>query len=543
MKKSLVLLLICAQILRGGILSGQVVLTESNLPIVTINTNGKVILDEPKITADLRIVQNSSGTTRPKDSATIYFGKIGIETRGSTSQQISPKKPFGIELRDANGNEKDVSLFDSTKEADWALAAPYSDKTLMRDALTYHLARTFMPYAPKTTFCELLINDVYQGVYVLTETVKRKRVGIAKLDSTALSGDDLTGGYILKIDKSTGNPSGFSVGFTSDYYTGFTPTPTTYQFHYPKPEDIKPAQAAYIKTFVKEFETVMKSPQFNDDKNGYAKYFDVQSLIDFWIMNEITRNVDGYRLSTYLHKDKNSINPKLRMGPVWDFNIALGNADYCEGGKYFGWASDFNKVCQTDYWTIPFWWQILLEDKKFKRKIQTRWKELRQNQLKTTRIFAVIDSFNTLLTKPQERNFKKWDILTKFVWPNPAVQNTFGNEVQYLKDWLDRRLKWMDNEIQTFPVAEHPAKPTDIEIFPNPSVSTENVLFAYYLFIDAEVELQIFNELGQLINQQKVQQLKGDNELLFKGNGQKGIFLYNLFRNGKILQKGKLVKI
>jgi hypothetical protein len=543
MKKPLVLLLIFAQILRGGNLLAQVVLTESNLPIVTINTNGFAILDDPKITADLRIVQNPSGTTRPKDSANVYFGKIGIETRGSTSQLLSAKKPFSIELRDAAGNGKDVSLFGGTKEADWALIAPYSDKSLMRDALTYHLARTFMPYAPKTTFCELLVNDVYQGVYVLTENIKRKRLGIAKLDSTALTGDDLTGGYILKIDKTTGNPSGVSIGFTSEYYTGFTPTPTTYQYHYPKPEDIKPAQAAYIKKLVKEFETVMKSSQFNDDKNGYAKYFDVQSLIDFWIMNEITRNVDGYRLSTYLYKDKNSISPKLKMGPVWDFNIALGNADYCDGGKYFGWASDFNKVCQTDYWTIPFWWQTLLEDKKFKRQIQTRWKELRQNQLKTTRILAVIDSFNTILAKPQERNFKKWDILTKYVWPNPVINNTYGNEVLYLKDWLDRRLRWMDGEIQAFPVAEHPAKPTDIEIFPNPSVSTENVRFAYYLFVDAEVELQIFNELGQLVNQQKVQQLKGDNELQFKGNGQKGIFLYNLFRNGKILQKGKLVKI
>jgi hypothetical protein len=101
----------------------------------------------------------------------------------------------------------------------------------------------------------------------------------------------------------------------------------------------------------------------------------------------------------------------------------------------------------------------------------------------------------------------------------------------------------MDSEIQTFPTAEHPAKPTDIEVFPNPSVASENVRFAYYLFADAEVELQIFNELEQLINQQKVQQQKGDSELLFKGNGPKGVFLYNLFRNGKILQKGKLAKI
>jgi hypothetical protein len=543
MKKPILLLLIFAQILRGPFLFGQVFLTNSNLPIVTVNTNGKVIVDDPKITADLRICQNPSGITRPMDSANIYFGKMGIEFRGSTSQFLSPKKPFAIELRDASGAGKDVSLFDGVKEADWALIAPYSDKTLMRDALTYHLARSFMAYAPKTTFCELMINNEYQGVYVLTETIKRKRLGISKLDSTALTGDDLTGGYILKIDKPTGNPTGVAAGFSSNYSDINAPNPTFYQFHYPKPEDIKTEQVTYIKSLIKEFEGVMKSPLATDEKNGYAKYFDVNSLVDFWIINELTHNVDGYRLSTYLHKDKNSINSKFKMGPVWDFNITLGNADYCDGGKYSGWASDFNKICPKDFWTIPFWWETLLEDKKFKKKIQTRWKELRQNKLKTSQIYAVIDSFNALLEKPQERNFTKWKILTTYVWPNPIINNTHVNEILYLKDWLNKRLRWMDDEIQSFNVAEHPINIRDVEIFPNPSVSSENVRFAYHLFIDADVELQLFNLSGQLISQQKITQLKGDNELTLKGNGIKGVFVYKLLRNGEVWRKGKLVKI
>jgi hypothetical protein len=543
MKKPIVLLFILTHILRGPISTAQVVLTDSNLPIITINTNGKAIVDNPKIAADLRICQNPSGTTRPTDSATIYFGKVGIETRGSTSQFLSPKKPFAIELQDATGLGKDVSLFGSAKEADWALIAPYSDKTLMRDALTYHLARRLMDYAPKTTFCELMINNEYQGVYVLTETVKRKRLNIAKLDSTSLTGDNLTGGYILKIDKQTGNPTGVADGFTSRQTTIGTTSQTYFQYHYPKPEDIKPEQSRYIQSLVHEFEAVMKTPQYNDDKNGYAKYFNVNSLIDFWIMNEVTRNVDGYRLSTYFYKDKNSINSKFKMGPVWDFNIALGNANYCNGGSRNGWAYEFNQVCPLDGWKVPFWWETLLADKKFKKLIQARWKQLRQNTLKTEAIYAVIDSFSTLLAKPQERNFKKWDILKTWIWPNAAVNNNYYNEVLYLKDWLNSRLIWMDGEIQAFHVADHPARIEDIEIFPNPSSATANVRFAYYLYADAEVALQLFNLSGELVSQQKLSQLKGDNEIFLNKNQTPGIYIYKLLRNGEVWRKGKLVKV
>ena len=209
MKNYKSLLFILLLILRGPSLMSQVTLTESNLPIITINTNGRTVPDEPKITADIRFVFNANGLTKPTDTANIYSGKVGIETRGSTSQFFSPKKPFSIELRDASGNANEVALFKGwTKIEDYALVAPYSDKSLMRDALTYHLASTIMPYAPKTRFCELTLNGNYQGVYVITENIKRKRLGISKADSLATSGDALTGGYILKIDKTTGDPNG-----------------------------------------------------------------------------------------------------------------------------------------------------------------------------------------------------------------------------------------------------------------------------------------------------------------------------------------------
>ena len=543
MKNYKSLLFILLLILRGSFLMSQVTLTESNLPIITINTNGRTVPDEPKITADIRFVFNANGLTKPTDTANIYSGKVGIETRGSTSQFFSPKKPFSIELRDASGNANEVALFKGwTKIEDYALVAPYSDKSLMRDALTYHLASTIMPYAPKTRFCELTLNGNYQGVYVITENIKRKRLGISKADSLATSGDALTGGYILKIDKTTGDPNGISSGFNSQY-TEINGKKTFYVYHYPKPEDIKPAQANYIKTQVRAFETAMKSDKFNDDTEGYVKYFDVSTLIDYCIMNELTKNVDGYRLSTYFFKDKNSINPKFQMGPVWDYNIALGNANYCQGGEPSGWAYQFNQVCSGDNWVMSFWWEKLFSDKKFRVKLKERWFQLRQNQLATPRIMGVVDSFNTLLSAAQDRNFKKWNVLNTYVWPNRKVNGTYPNEVAYLKDWLTQRLAWLDGQIKALKTSEHPRDEFNLEVFPNPSVSGGEVRFAYYLTYDSNLTLKIYNAMGQLVEQQDVKQEAGDNNLYWHKNAPKGLFIYDLLLNGSRWKTGKLSRL
>ena len=536
-------LFISLLILRGSSLMSQVTLTESNLPIITINTNGKAIPDDPKITADIRFVFNANGLTKPTDTANIYYGKVGIETRGSTSQSLSPKKPFSIELRDAAGNANEVALFKGwTKIEDYALIAPYSDKSLMRDALTYHLASTIMPYAPKTRFCELTLNGNYQGVYVITENIKRKRLGISKADSLATSGDALTGGYILKIDKTTGDPNGISSGFSSEY-TEINGNKTYYVYHYPKPEDIKPAQVSYIKTQVRAFETAMKSDKFDDNTEGYAKYFDVSTLVDYCIMNELTKNVDGYRLSTYFFKDKNSVNPKFQMGPVWDYNIALGNADYCQGGEPTGWAYQFNQVCRSDYWVVPFWWEKLFTDKKFKIKFKERWAQLRQKQLATPRIMGVVDSFNTLLSAAQDRNYKKWTVLSMYVWPNRKVTGSYPNEIAYLKDWLSQRLIWLDGQINALQTADHPIDELSIEVFPNPSVSGGEVRWAYYLGNNSYVTLKIYNALGQLVEQQDMKQNAGDNNLYWRKNAPKGLFTYDLYLNGSRWKTGKLSRI
>src|ERR1051325_729327 len=190
--------------------------SSSNLPIVVINTNSQTIPDEPKITCGLGIIYNGIGVRNYlTDPFNNYNGKIAIEVRGSSSQMF-PKKCFGFETLNTNGTKKDTLILGMPAEHDWILSASYSDKTFMRNFLSYKLYRDFGRYAPRTQFCELVIDGQYQGVYILMERIKRdkNRVDIAKLNNWENAGDSLTGGYIIKIDKMTGNSG---AGWTSPY--------------------------------------------------------------------------------------------------------------------------------------------------------------------------------------------------------------------------------------------------------------------------------------------------------------------------------------
>jgi CotH kinase protein len=539
MKKLILFFLFYASL----VIQAQVTLTESNLPIVKVFTYGATIPDEPKILANMQIIwQNDAQTNKVTSSTFNYDGRVGIEMRGSTSALLSEKKPYGFEIRDAQDNGVDTSLVGLPKENDWFLIAPYSDKTLIRDAVVYSLARSFMEYAPRVKFCELILNDAYQGVYVLTEKIKRNknRVNIAKTDATAVAGSDaLTGGYILKIDKTTGDqPAGVSLSFKSKYLNGATQK-TEYLYHYPKPEDITTAQKTYINATVSDFEDVMNGANALHPTLGYTKYFDVNSLIDFVIMNELSNNVDGYRLSTFFYKDKNSVNTKFKMGPVWDFNIGLGNADYCNGNLTTTWAYNFNSVCGSDYWLIPFWMQKIVKDDNFKKLFRIRWTKLRTNELSNTRIFGMVDSLTSLLSTPQTRNFKRWDVLTKKLWPNPVVNNTYAGEITYLKSWLTQRLAWLDGQINAFPVATQEIV-EQAKVSPNPSQS--DFQFSYTLPESGRVKLLIFNQLGQIDAQIETEQSAGNNELSWKADKARGLYFYEIHLNGKRLLAGKLVK-
>jgi CotH kinase protein len=321
-------------------------------------------------------------------------------------------------------------------------------------------------------------------------------VAIGKLNPDEVSGDDLTGGYIIKIDKESGSGNG---GWTSS----FTPPARSgnqqiyFQYDYPSAADIVSEQRNYIRQYVNSFETVLMNASFNDPVNGYVKYIDDDSFIDFFIINEVSKNVDGYRLSTYLHKKKDSDGGKLHMGPLWDFNLGFGNANYCTQGNPEGWVTNFNNVCSQDWWLIPFWWGKLYSDGAYRNKLAARWNELRLNQLNTDRILTYIDSVaNVLNAESQQRNFQRWPVLGQYVWPNYYVGPTFASEVSWLKNWIVSRLSWMDaNMPKLITGIENNASDFSIEIFPNPF--HDQVLINYTMLKPGTLSIEIFDLLGR----------------------------------------------
>ncbi len=425
----------------------------SNLPVIKINTNGQSIPDDPKIPVDFMIVDNGTGNRNySSDTSYAYKGTIGIELRGSSSGS-APKKSYGFETWDAFNNTIDTPLLGMPAESDWILSASYYDKTLMRNVLSYHLANQTGRYASRTRYCEVILNGQYQGVYILMEKIKRdeERVDIAKLTESDTSGDDVTGGYILKIDKFTGSGG-------DGFYSRFSPSnpsgDTIYiQYEYPKDTDIKPQQAAYIQKYVDSFETALFGANFQDPVNGFRRYASEKSLMDYLFLNEMSKNVDGYRLSTFMYKDKRSKGGKLNIGPAWDYDIAWFNADYCESFLVTGWAYDLNYVCAGA--AVPAWWERLRQDSLFNQHLYCRWNYLRSNVYSFDSLFAFIDSTAAYIDEGQQRNFVTWPIIGVATWPEPTpLPQTYAEEIARLKNWISVRFAWLD--LQFNALAHHP---------------------------------------------------------------------------------------
>ncbi|TDB67865.1 CotH kinase family protein [Arundinibacter roseus] len=479
----------------------------SNLPILIIDTKGLEIPNEPKIKADFMIISNSTGQRNTLKDLPSYAGKIGIEQRGSTSRTLFPKKPYGFELRDAATGEEGISesLLGIPKEEDWVLNATYNDKTLLREVLTYEMAHRMSPrFASRTRFCEVVLNGKYEGIYILMEKIKRdkNRVDIGSLKPEDQEGDALTGGYLLKIDKTEGTASRF---WNSPFPSSQNATiRIPIQVEYPKLKDLTEKQFNYIKNYITSFEEALSADSYTDPSTGYQRYIDVDSWIDYLILTEVTRNVDAYRLSTFFYKDRDSKGGKLVMGPIWDYNLAYGNVDYCEGEKNTGWAFDFNRVCPEDYYQMPFWWERLLSDPAFANRAQTRYENLRKNTLNTASLHAYIDSTSSYLQEARIRNFTRWPVIGQKVWPNYYVGPSYESEVNYLKNWLKDRLLWMDQAFSTIGNPVTSLEPNDyssaLTVFPNPAPHRD-LRVRFSLDRSAVVKVQLMDHWGRVLQE------------------------------------------
>ncbi len=407
----------------------------SNLPIAILDTAGQPVLDHIPVVVHARFFDAETGrvalSARP-----VYDGLATLHRRGYSTLHL-PKPSYTLHTVDGKTNQIKVPLLGLPAEEDWVLYAPFEDKTLIRDVLAYELANRMGHYAPRTRFVELFVRTSnrplsmrdYAGIYVLIEKIKRgqHRVPIAKLEPQHQSEPEITGGYIIKRDHSDQGGAKFRTQHGGPY-----------SYVYPKSARITSEQKRWLRQYLNSFESALYGEDFADRQTGYAAYLDVDAFIDAHWLIELSKNVDGFRYSAFLTKDRGG---KLQPGPPWDWNRSFGNANYYGGGEPHGW-----------YWTNLRpneinWYHRLRQDPAFARRCKARWFELRKDVFDPKRINRRIDQLAAQLEEAQRRNFQRWPILGRHVTCNAYVGGSYQKEVAWLKKWIERRVAWIDDEL------------------------------------------------------------------------------------------------
>jgi hypothetical protein len=362
----------------------------AQLPVVRVDAAG-AIPDEPKVEASLRMPG--------------YEGRIGIERRGQSSQRF-PKLSYAIELRDTDGKDRKAPLLGMPADGDWILFAPYNDKTLMRNVLAYETARAIGRYAARTRFVELHLDGRYHGIYVLMERLE-------------LAGEREQGEALLE----------FTFPFQArskapSFHTPVKRRPIVWED--PERGDLSGQRAGAIARRVRAAERALYGG------GDWRRHIDEPAAVDFVLLNELFKNQDGFHASTFmtLHADG-----RLRLGPVWDFDIAMGNSDHGPSRRLAGWM-----LKRRD------WAERLYRDPGFTRAMAARWTQLRQNGLRE-QLLAGVSRNREQLRGEVARNFRRWPVLDRRLWPNPRARGTYAAELRHLRSWLARRVAWIDRHI------------------------------------------------------------------------------------------------
>ncbi|SHK68592.1 CotH kinase family protein [Fibrobacter sp. UWEL] len=463
-----------------------------DLPIILVDTKQQC-LDmnvKEKIPATMRVLDGKTNSLADSAKGTLY--DIGIKVRGQSSATF-PKPGYSVEVRDEAGEGMDVKMLGLPPADDWVFHGPYVDKTMMRNSLAHWLFRQAGRYSPRTMHFDLYINDVYRGVYVLIEKIKRGkyRVDVAKLKEDETTGDDVTGGYIWAFDKTGTNSGGGGNGNIAD--EGFnTSDGLNVILHYPKKDKIAKEQEDYLKNYLNELEALFKNGK---NGTGYEKYVNVESAIDYVLHQEVTNNADSYWCSFFLHKDKDSKDGKVTLGPPWDFNLAMSNGSSPEGqtnNNNGGWGGGFGfgggggmGSSGTTGWQIensqksgggmgsslkaPNWLIQMWKDNNYQSELKKRWAELRSGVWHTKTMDVYLDSMKVYLKNAADRNFERWPNLGKASGtydsdPQPMKYcnksnsgfgftmggynaTTWDGEVEHLRKKMKERMAWMDEQL------------------------------------------------------------------------------------------------
>lgn len=387
---------------------------KQNIPVVRIFTDGGAGIYDKK-----NYVKGSITIEDPEkhySDVTEFTGRMGIRGRGNSTWGW-PKKPWKIKL------DEKASLLGMPADKEWALLANYSDRTLVRNIVAMRLSEICgFSWTPRMRSVEVYLNGGYQGVYTLCEhkKVSSDRVDIDLVGEADNEGEAVTGGYYFEIEEQQDE--------TTCWLTSME-VPMMFS----DPEEPTARQLEYVKNLFESFEQTLLAKDWSEE-TGYPAYIDVDSFVDYYIVQELTKNIDGnLRKSSFITKERGK---KLEMYHLWDFDITLGNCGYFWGQTGNG---------PEDFW-IKYhkWYQYLFKDPAFVKKVQDRWNQLLPE---FRQIPDFIDELVLSLDKAQKRNFQKWSIHESVDWICFPSLGTYEREVEYLKEFYTTRLNWLDREL------------------------------------------------------------------------------------------------
>lgn len=389
----------------------------SKLPVLRVSTTG----NQPITSREVYVAGSYSLTDTTGER--LSEGALDIRGRGHSTWDLMPKKPYRVRLGTS------TALFAMPASRHWVLLANYSDKTLLRNDVAFEFSRMLgMEWTPRARFVDLELNGAYQGIYQLVEHVRiaPDRVNIPELKVGDTTAATITGGYLIEVDERRGEDYCFSSLFTRMIFCLSNPETLN--------DPAWAKQKAYITSYIHKIDSVLFSPQFADPQVGYAAYIDVESAISYYILNEYFKNVDGnLRLSTFLYKKRGG---KLTFGPVWDFDLAMGNVNYDNADKTEGW-----------HIRTATWFSLMFQDPAFANRVKARWNQLvADNSL--NKLGTYIDERTAYLHTVQTRNFERWPILGIWVWPNRVVTGSYDGEVTAMRNWLFDRRRWLSDQMR-----------------------------------------------------------------------------------------------
>ncbi|HEX5222189.1 MAG TPA: lamin tail domain-containing protein [Verrucomicrobiae bacterium] len=445
----------------------------SDVPIVLLhNFSGGT----PPATVDQSAVMMVFGTSfgrasmlNPPDT----IARIGLNIRGSSTQGL-PKKSFAVEAWDEFNDDLKIPILDLPAESDWVLYAPNSfDKSLIHNPLMHELSRQIGRYSPRVRMVEVFTSfgagavnytspqvGNYNGIYVLEEKIKAdaNRVEIADLDPEDTNAPAITGGYIMKVDRADADERTLNAGGLTMVYV--EPQMKDYAA-YPG----RAMQESYLAGYFNSFNSALNGPNWTNPVTGYAAWIDVDSWVDHHILNVVALSSDALRLSAYFFKDRNK---KIEMGPLWDFDRALGTG---VDGDWRAWSplawmgTNPTGGSGIDYGTDFFnsgtvfsnpWYRRLAQDPDFWQKWIDRYQSLRKEEFSTNSLFALVDRLVSPLSLAQPREQSRWlestprsgNLTAPIGYPDRSYLYTFpGNyqgEIAFQKKWLADRLNFMD---------------------------------------------------------------------------------------------------